>query len=663
MSLLVQDDIDIGARVTEQPGTPSSQLRRQLSEPPRPPSVSIQPTTAVDASQPRTCAWCKESFQASKVHPTLPSDALKQHIFTAHPEVAKASLLEQDAVDETPAELGTDETGQSTHLETLARQHEALLAERRLESLWNINDARRFTSDYDGEDEDLPSTWKSAFPEFERPKPYETEMVPKGKFLPITKPDIYIDLLKDPESLSTDKLYAMTANAARALIVWQDEWLEIDKLSQRATRQPAKKAANPRKLEDPLVFEDKKEAMLYGYKHDPRETKIGYQDPFIQGGFKPTPTQLKKMKLKAAENPNVDGWDPIIIDGVEYIPGVRPPLKPAPKKKPVDVNVGDANGTTNGVEQESDGRPKRITRFGGVKHPATRETSQVRTEPSSPAATPTPVKGRRPKSRATSVTPQLVLPQQPASPRTSAPIKAPTSAPRPSALKPISTSVPASTAGPRTPTTPGQSRRSATRERTSTPLYEDPLLDPKNQLKIQQSKNPKRTEAMIIHWAKFNHEGRTRNPKRTKAQIEAAKAETDHQGEGSAKGTAGRKRKSESKTSEEALGVAKQAPHKKVKRVAKHPLVPAVEKTEPTGSYPIVHPQPQPQPQPENQPQLQSQAPLPPHPELHRPEFLMGPMNMHPHPHQHPHPHPHTLPRISPYDGQPYQINYSHGRH
>ncbi|KAI5286023.1 hypothetical protein KEM52_002176, partial [Ascosphaera acerosa] len=54
-------------------------------------------------------------------------------------------------------------------------------------------------------------------------------------------------------------------------------------------------------------------------------------------------------------------------------------------------------------------------------------------------------------------------------------------------------------------------------------LYTDPLQDPRNQEKIRLSKNPKRTEAMIIHWAKFNQDGRTRNPKRTKAQIEAAK--------------------------------------------------------------------------------------------------------------------------------------------
>ena len=39
--------------------------------------------------------------------------------------------------------------------------------------------------------------------------------------------------------------------------------------------------------------------------------------------------------------------------------------------------------------------------------------------------------------------------------------------------------------------------------------------------KIANSKNPKRTEAMLNHWARFNREGRVRNPKRTKAQIEA----------------------------------------------------------------------------------------------------------------------------------------------
>ncbi|EER43108.1 conserved hypothetical protein [Histoplasma capsulatum H143] len=414
MSFLAQDDINIGAEGAEAPKSPSCSFRWQHSDPPRPSSASIQFTPAVNSRSSLKCVWCGELFHSSDEPTTLPAEVLREHMAIAHPEVAKLSLVEQDATDGTPpTESVLDEAEQTNRLEAFARQREAAIVERRLDLLWNINAVEKFTDDYNGEDEGLPSFWKTAFGDFERPKPYEKETVAKGKFLPITKAEIYIDILKEPESHTTEELYAITANTARALRVWQDEYVAIDKLSKRATRRSLKKVANPRKLEEPLVFEDKKEAMLYGYKHDPRESKIGYQDPFLQGGFKPTPAQLKRLKLNAAESPNIDGWTPIKINGVEYIPGIRPPSKPAPKKKPVEVDTADTSGITNGVDREVDGRPKRITRFGGFRHPLTRETSQVRTEPSSPVSGPTSAKVKRSKSRATSTTPQP--PSQPIS--------------------------------------------------------------------------------------------------------------------------------------------------------------------------------------------------------------------------------------------------------
>jgi hypothetical protein len=45
-------------------------------------------------------------------------------------------------------------------------------------------------------------------------------------------------------------------------------------------------------------------------------------------------------------------------------------------------------------------------------------------------------------------------------------------------------------------------------------------LEEARRLKIANSKNPKRTKAMLDHWDRFNREGRIRNPKRSKAQIE-----------------------------------------------------------------------------------------------------------------------------------------------
>lgn len=55
---------------------------------------------------------------------------------------------------------------------------------------------------------------------------------------------------------------------------------------------------------------------------------------------------------------------------------------------------------------------------------------------------------------------------------------------------------------------------------------EVPVEDPEEarRQKIANSKNPKRTKAMLDHWERFNREGRIRNPKRSKAQIESDKA-------------------------------------------------------------------------------------------------------------------------------------------
>ncbi|PGH10188.1 hypothetical protein AJ80_07547 [Polytolypa hystricis UAMH7299] len=541
MALVVQDDIDIGARgTTSTPGTPSSHVRRQLSEPPQPQSNPIQDTPGADASRSVKCLWCGEGFEASTAPGAIsPAEALRQHMWDAHPNVAKFSLVDQDPNNEIASgESALDEAAPLDSLQQLSRHNEAIDVERRLSSFWNVDNVHQFTDDYDGEDDGIPELWKEEFDAIERPKAYETEIVADGKFLPITKSEIYTDILKNPETLSTEKLYAITANTAHALKIWQDEYLAIDKLTKRATRNSLKKTSNPRKFEDPQVFEDKKEAALYGYKYDAKESRIGCQDPFIQGGFKPTPTQLKKMKANNPKSRNIDGWAPTVINGVEYIPGMRQPEKPV-KRKAADIDVG-VNGIGE-TEYEENGRPKRITRFGGFRNPQTRETSQAATEPSSPVtAAPTPVptpapatRGRRPRrpiSRGMSTTPQLTIP-----PPALATATAPTLAYAPSPIgQPVARGA---TEVPITKSTSPTAPRSQTR--ASTPVYENPLLDPKNQLKIQQSKNPKRTEAMIIHWAKFNSEGRTRNPKRTKAQIEADRAEAEKRGDTSKTTTGG----------------------------------------------------------------------------------------------------------------------------
>lgn len=525
MSFLSQDDMEFDTK-----GTPSvslsltSRLYRGCSEPPRLNKIERpNPNPSTDLFTYKKCAWCNTDFRASDTESLTPSDALRSHICTFHPSIARFSRLPQKSPIHAGQEKSDDTQDGHEHHDYSSKPQQSSLnrelseTEDRLARSWNIHEVSRFTEDYHGEKETVISMWKETVGDVPRPTPYVCESVAPGEFIPLTKPDTYIDRLKNPEAHSTKKLYAITANAALALRIWQDEYLAIDKLTRLATRQVLKKTADPRKLERLQVFEDKKEAMLYGYKYNPKETSIGHQDPFLQGGFKPTPTQARKMKAKAADDDNVDGWTPIIIDGEEYIPGIRQPPRPAPRRKRDEALITATAKGKSEPEQES--RPLRKTRYSANRHQTVRETSAAVTENSSSA--PTTPHRKRSKAYASVSKPSF----------TNFPVETKPSVAdhgSPSNKKPIA-------APEAVPMTKSPISNASAAEKDSQIPYEDPLLNPKNQEKIRLSKNPKRTEAMIIHWAKFNSEGRTRNPKRSKAQIESSKVDTELKPEGGEK--------------------------------------------------------------------------------------------------------------------------------
>ncbi|KAM5443655.1 hypothetical protein MferCBS31731_001429 [Microsporum ferrugineum] len=492
-----KDDIDIGMPQINAPGSPIHRVLRGLSEPRSLPSASSQNTPANDLP-PVKCTWCGLEFPSETTAESVnnPLDSLKQHMREDHPDIAKDLLNNLIAEENLTPSLESD---QGSRLPIVSQSDGTPNVEEELERHWTMHDVKNFTEDYDGQRDELQSRWEGAFDGFERPQPYESATTTPGKFLSLTDPNIYIDIMKDPSSLSTKELYAITVNAAHALRVWQDEHMALEKLIKRATRSSLKKSSNPRELEDPQVFEDKKEAMLYGYKHDPKTSQIGFQDPFAQGGFIPTADQMRKMKLSGTEPWKMNRWAVVKENGVECVPKLRPPPVIKPKKK-----VPNA-----GIKAETDNKgllvPKRVTRYGGSKPSSTGDTSQAPSEPGSPGG------HSRPQSR--HATPQSNVPT---------PVRKSTR-PLAQALYALSTSAPRSAPvkSPKSPKSPAPT--SAGTSKASTPFYPDPLQDPKNQLKIKNSKHPKRTEAMILHWAKFNQEGRTRNPKRTKAQIEAAR--------------------------------------------------------------------------------------------------------------------------------------------
>ncbi|KAL4929456.1 uncharacterized protein BDV17DRAFT_281429 [Aspergillus undulatus] len=525
-----------------------------------------------------------------------------------------APEAEADGDGEVPE--GESDVALSNQLHEFSRDEDHASVEKRLHNFWNIHDVRKFAEEYDEITNDMSETWAAVFheskrskkrdvPEIgERPDPYKKTNVDRGEFLEMTPLEDFLSQLRDPELRSSDELYAITENVAYALKVWQDEFLAIDRLQKLATRHNLKITSDPRKLERPQVFEDKKEATLYGYKHDPKEDKVGRQNPFIQGGFKPTPAQYRKMIQKAGQiNPNPDGWRTITKFGVEHVPKFQDPPredyigKATRKRKAAELEA--ANRANDSDEAAATETPTPAELDQDYANPAKRRARTRRgagetEEPGNARPFPTRGRGGRPRGRGAARGGSRAASEAPLAPAptlgTPAPGADSSSQPRPGAqLVPIE---------------PAPNGSSATAS-TAQPLLagaDDDAPDPAElarRQKIANSKNPKRTEAMLNHWARFNREGRVRNPKRSKAQIEA-----DRAAEAAKKATEVPK-----------LGI-------KQKKRSVSPIVPTPPRME-TGLAPAPPPMPLAPPH-----QL---APVPqPHP--------------HPHPHAHAHTHTHAQP-------------------
>ncbi|KUM65694.1 hypothetical protein ACN42_g1387 [Penicillium freii] len=438
----------------------------------------------------------------------------------------------------------------------------------RLDRFWNVHDANKFSPNYDQEAAKCESSWDNAFhdpsktkkrdaPEpASHPLPYKKPKVDKGQFLEVRAQEIdeLVNMLRSPEKYTPEELYTLTQTAAFVLKSFQDEYLALDDLYLKAHRhkrdEPSyqtkrhqmqghkKKGGAPlaHVNEDKLDFEDKKEATLYGYKHNYFSTNTPLvpirtqQDPFVQGGFVPTPAQARKMVAKNKESGdlNPDGWAAMKKHGVEYHPQLyeprREPLAPkvTRKRKAAEVEVPtkstDAEETQNesadGDETDEDNHPaKRRTRGRGgktvVAESTHSDTNSRRGSGRGRGRGRGRGLGRLGSSRATfEVTPAPTQPSSRGRGRRGASSLASSSLPPAetsfSAVEPVATESPVESA----PT-------SAKKEALSAEAIEEARRQ-----KIANSKNPKRTKAMLDHWDRFNREGRIRNPKRSKAQIE-----------------------------------------------------------------------------------------------------------------------------------------------
>ncbi|XP_014557447.1 hypothetical protein COCVIDRAFT_37148 [Bipolaris victoriae FI3] len=197
-------------------------------------------------------------------------------------------------------------------------------------------------------DSDLPDPFI-----YDAPSPVEADCEDRADFLlqkrfkPMADVQAAIAALtKFPASQrSTENLYALTENAQHILKAWQDEYLMLDART-APHMHPAKKACNGGRIPlTPEVFEDMKEADLYGYTYDPKKP-LGCQDPWAQrpgaekGGRRELRTRRTRDMLESAapsEEEYEDDNDgrpskrqrkaPRKFDGTEVATGATTPKK------------------------------------------------------------------------------------------------------------------------------------------------------------------------------------------------------------------------------------------------------------------------------------------------------------------------------------------------
>lgn len=293
--------------------------------------------------------------------------------------------------------------------------------------------------------------WQEAFPEKTRPKLYISQHLDEDGFRPLADPQ---DFIKDLSKLNGLQSYALSNNNAIALKAAQDEYLQLTR-EIAAIKGRDTNVKDPQALLDAQVFEDKKEAALYGYEYriakpaalanlvpfirtvddlseqEKRDVRI-MPDPFVQGGFVPTDRQYRGMLNRAKDPRNVDGWKPVEKNGKFYVPVQQThhdEYTAAYTRRAIDEN-GEVIRPVSVETEDSQATPskpvnKRLTRtrFGGKKHPPTRDVSESPSLPSTPGrkrpATPmehetretTP--NKRPKLEAPPSLPLINQPPQP----------------------------------------------------------------------------------------------------------------------------------------------------------------------------------------------------------------------------------------------------------
>lgn len=144
----------------------------------------------------------------------------------------------------------------------------------------------------------LDALWSESFPTRPRPQAYSSQEIGADGYLPLTDTSAF--LVDSLHGLSASQLYALTANNAEALRQAQEEWANLERLANQIKTQDRFSSAykDPQALPPHEIFEERKEATLYNYKHEPNR-------PMLQSKFTlPTITSdQEKFDLREPPNP------------------------------------------------------------------------------------------------------------------------------------------------------------------------------------------------------------------------------------------------------------------------------------------------------------------------------------------------------------------------
>lgn len=108
------------------------------------------------------------------------------------------------------------------------------------------------------------------------------DVQPTFKFPKITDSNKFAKSLEDMEDLPYDKLYARVANAQKALVAWQNEYIDLQRVISRHEEREPNKPRVPKAHLIGLGYEDQLESFIYGYEHNTHKSKLGDQKPLQQ---------------------------------------------------------------------------------------------------------------------------------------------------------------------------------------------------------------------------------------------------------------------------------------------------------------------------------------------------------------------------------------------